>query len=123
MNYDISIYRTIYVPYENAVNVPDVFDVSVGSSFGYSEPNPQPNYNSPSLPNLSSYDNPISSFDAPIYDENSYTAAAVSFIIVFEALNNSIFIYYRALMMPIHSVTPCIVKMLVPWFERFENQL
>ena len=27
--------RTIYVPYDDAVNVPDVFDVSVGSSFGY----------------------------------------------------------------------------------------
>ena len=66
-------YRTIYVPYENAVNVPDIFDISVGSSFGYSEP---PATKSPSV--LSSYDNPISSFDAPIYDENSYTAEAVS---------------------------------------------
>ena len=66
-------YRTIYVPYENAVNVPDIFDISVGSSFGYSEPAAT---KSPSV--LSSYDNPISSFDAPIYDENSYTAEAVS---------------------------------------------
>ena len=67
--------RTIYVPYDNAANVPDVFDVSVGSSFGYSEPAPEPV--KPATP-PSSYDNPISSFDAPIYDENSYTAAAVS---------------------------------------------
>ena len=67
--------RTIYVPYDNAANVPDVFDVSVGSSFGYNEPAPEPV--KPVTP-PSSYDNPISSFDAPIYDENSYTAAAVS---------------------------------------------
>ena len=72
--------KTIYVPYEDAVNVPGVFDVSVGSSFGYSEPAPVPVPASPAPVNTisSSYDNPISSFDAPIYDENSYTAAAVS---------------------------------------------
>lgn len=68
--------KTIYVPYEDAVNVPGVFDVSVGSSFGYSEPVNQP---PPANPAPSSYDNPISSFDAPIYDENSYTAAASSY--------------------------------------------
>jgi len=65
--------RTVYVPYENAVNVPGVFDVSVGSSFGYSEPTARPVASNPS------YDNPISSFDAPIYDENSYTAEASSY--------------------------------------------
>ena len=68
-----SNYRTVYVPYENAVNVPGVFDVSVGSSFGYSEPTARPVASNPS------YDNPISSFDAPIYDENSYTAEASSY--------------------------------------------
>lgn len=47
----------------------------MGSSFGYSEPSASYSNNPPGL---SSYDNPISSFDAPIYDENSYTAAAVS---------------------------------------------
>ena len=59
------------MPYENAVNVPEVFDVSVGSSFGYSQPKP--------VASNPSYDNPISSFDAPIYDENSYTAEASSY--------------------------------------------
>ena len=63
----------MYVPYENAVNVPGVFDVSVASSFGYNEPSAQPVASNPS------YDNPISSFDAPIYDENSYTAEASSY--------------------------------------------
>ena len=63
------------MPYENAVNVPEIFDVSVGSSFGYSGSQPKP----APVPAgaASSYDNPISSFDAPIYDENSYTAEAV----------------------------------------------
>ena len=61
------------------MNVPDVFDVSVGSSFGYSEGAQQQQQQQPQQgPGPSSYDNPISSFDAPIYDENSYTAAAVS---------------------------------------------
>ena len=68
-------YRTIYVPYENAVNVPDIFDVSVGAGFGYSD---QPPVTKSPAAVQSSYDNPISSFDAPIYDENSYTAEAVS---------------------------------------------
>ena len=63
------------MPYENAVNVPGVFDVSVGSSFGYSGSQPKPAPVSAAA--SSSYDNPISSFDAPIYDENSYTAEAV----------------------------------------------
>ena len=69
-------YRTIYVPYENAVNVPDIFDVSVGAGFGYSD---QPPVTKSPAAVQSSYDNPISSFDAPIYDENSYTAEAVSY--------------------------------------------
>merc|ERR1711992_102997 len=57
----------------------DVFDVSVGSSFGYSDPPPPVQQNPPVGNPASSYDNPISSFDAPIYDENSYTAAASSY--------------------------------------------
>ena len=69
-------YRTIYVPYENAVNVPDIFDVSVGAGFGYSD---QPPVTKSPAAVQSSYDNPISSFDAPIYDENSYTAEAVNY--------------------------------------------
>ena len=76
----IPISRTIYVPYENAVNLPDVFELDVGSSFGYAEngAEPQPQQIIHGAPLPSSYDNPISSFDAPIYDENSYTASAVS---------------------------------------------
>ncbi len=74
----VIIFRTIYVPYDNAVNVPDVFDISVGTSFGYN--GQQGGQRQPPNPTNagSSYDNPISSFDAPIYDESSYTAAAVS---------------------------------------------
>jgi hypothetical protein len=29
------MFRTIYVPLENAVNVPDSYELSVGTSFGY----------------------------------------------------------------------------------------
>ena len=57
------------------MNVPDIFDVSVGAGFGYSD---QPPVTKSPAAVQSSYDNPISSFDAPIYDENSYTAEAVS---------------------------------------------
>ena len=81
-------FRTIYVPFENTVNVPDVFDVSVGSSFGYSGP-PQSSSKVPTANGASSYDNPISSFDAPIYDENSYTADAVSFVYKANDIGNS----------------------------------
>jgi hypothetical protein len=33
----LAFFRTIYVPFENTVNVPAVFDVPVSSSFGYSD--------------------------------------------------------------------------------------
>jgi hypothetical protein len=33
--------QTIYVPPENAINVPDTFGVDVGSSFGYGAPEEQ----------------------------------------------------------------------------------
>lgn len=69
--------RTIYVPYESAVNVPDIYDVSLVSSFGYKD-QPAKAIKKPVGP-PSSYDNPISSFDAPIYDENSYTAEASAY--------------------------------------------
>ena len=60
--------------------MPDIYDVSLSSSFGYKD---QP-AKAPAKPvgPPSSYDNPISSFDAPIYDENSYTAEAVSEIYI-----------------------------------------
>jgi len=57
--------RTIYVPVENAINVPEIFDISVGTSFGYNKNSKDsfPNFSSDSE---SSYNNPISSYDAPI---------------------------------------------------------
>ena len=63
------------------MNVPDIFDVSVGAGFGYSD---QPPVTKSPAAVQSSYDNPISSFDAPIYDENSYTAEAVSYLCTLE---------------------------------------
>ena len=57
--------RTIFVPVENAINIPDTFDISVGTSFGYNKNRKEtfPNFSSESD---SSYNNPISSYDAPI---------------------------------------------------------
>jgi hypothetical protein len=60
--------RTIFVPVENAINIPDTFDISVGTSFGY-------NKNKETFPTFSSesessYNNPISSYDAPIAPNN-----------------------------------------------------
>ena len=64
------------MPYELADNVPDVFDVSVGYTIQNS-----PASNSYKAPSASpgpgpGYDSDITSFDAPIYDENSYTAVS-----------------------------------------------
>lgn len=66
--------RTVYVPFENAVNVPsNIYDVAVATSFGYN-PGQKPKF--PSFPSAAppkpgpSYDNPISSYDAPIYNDN-----------------------------------------------------
>ena len=85
--------RTIYVPYESAVNVPDIYDVSLSSSFGYKD-QPTKATKKPVGP-PSSYDNPISSFDAPIYDENSYTAEAVSKLIILDYY--SVYLYSKIL--------------------------
>ena len=79
--------RTIYVPFESAVNVPSNFDIDVASSFGYSSgsngsPSPtssssQSGYKFPNFPaNSPSYDNPISSYDAPISNVN-YNAKVI----------------------------------------------
>lgn len=67
--------RTIFVPVENAINIPNTFDISVGTSFGYNKNNKEtfPNFSSESD---SSYNNPISSYDAPIAPstkENSFS--------------------------------------------------
>jgi len=83
--------RTVYVPFENAVNIPaNAYDVNVASSFGYTSGAPSqqagsgavpPNYSGfPNFPvtgasaSPPSYDSSISSYDAPILDDNSYTA-------------------------------------------------
>lgn len=71
--------RTVYVPFENTVNVPSIYDVSVATSFGYNPNNPAagagaggkakfPNF--AAAANSPGYDNPISSYDAPIYNDN-----------------------------------------------------
>ncbi len=117
--------RTIYVPYDSAVNVPEIFDVNVGSSFGYSEPQQQQQPSYSFNPGSSAYDNPISSFDAPIYDENSYTAAAVRWKLKLKwdtkARYLILFLIFRVLMTPIHSVTRCIEKMLAHLCAKWEN--
>jgi hypothetical protein len=89
--------RTIYVPIENAINIPAHFDINVGSSFGKpnrkissgggggsgrkNNPNKArgvfvntPSPAVPASPVATSYDNPISSYDAPITLDKSYTA-------------------------------------------------
>jgi hypothetical protein len=79
--------RTVYVPFESAVNIPNTYDVSVASNFGFSSGAPSqqagtgaapPNYsgfpNFPASAAPPSYDSSISSYDAPILDDNSYTA-------------------------------------------------
>eukprot|EP00095_Tigriopus_kingsejongensis_P011833 maker-scaffold412_size179788-snap-gene-0.20 protein:Tk11833 transcript:maker-scaffold412_size179788-snap-gene-0.20-mRNA-1 annotation:"kxy xw signal peptide domain protein" len=74
--------RTIYVPVENAINIPSNFDVNIGTSFGLGakKRKQQPPLGFPNFPGgvklaqPPSYDNPISSYDAPIYNDNSYTA-------------------------------------------------
>jgi len=53
--------RTFYVPIENAINIPDSYDINVGTSFGYNK-----NSNKEYLSGSSSYDHPVTSVDAPI---------------------------------------------------------
>ena len=73
--------------------MPDIYDVSLSSSFGYKD-QPTKATKKPVGP-PSSYDNPISSFDAPIYDENSYTAEAVSKLIILDYY--SVYLYSNIL--------------------------
>ena len=51
--------QTIYVPPENAVNIPETFGVDVGSSFGYESPEEEVRLN----PAASSF-----SFDSPAFN-------------------------------------------------------
>lgn len=74
--------RTIYVPVQNAVNIPTSFDIDIGTSFGLGKKKrgKKPGFSNfpvgsgATLSPPPSYDNPISSYDAPIYNDNSYTA-------------------------------------------------
>jgi len=66
--------RTIFVPIENAINIPETFDINLGTSFGYNrKKNSQAGF--PNFPSFgagaSSYDSPISSYDAPIAPSSS----------------------------------------------------
>ena len=74
--------RTVYVPFENTVNVPNIYDVSVATSFGYNSGGNKakfPNFASQAgAENSPGYDNPISSYDAPIYNDN-YSAKVLCF--------------------------------------------
>merc|ERR1719391_410604 len=66
--------RTIFVPIENAINIPETFDINLGTSFGYNR-NKNSQAGFPNFPNFgagaSSYDSPISSYDAPIAPSSS----------------------------------------------------
>ena len=59
-NENARLIRKVFVPHENSESIPEVFDVSVGTSFGYKSRNPV--FSFPS----SSYNNPVTSYEAPI---------------------------------------------------------
>ena len=56
--------RKIFVPRDQSERIPEVFDVSVGTSFGYNKPHNRV-ISFPSSDG-SSYNNPVSSYEAPI---------------------------------------------------------
>ena len=60
-NENVRFIRKVFVPHENSESIPEVFDVSVGTSFGYNKPR-NPVFSFPS----SSYNNPVTSYEAPI---------------------------------------------------------
>merc|ERR1711971_469850 len=57
--------RTIYVPQDKAASLPRIFDVDVGTSFGYNKLK-KSRFPSFSTDDIYSYNNPITSYDAPI---------------------------------------------------------
>ena len=57
--------RTIYVPQDKAASLPKIFDVDVGTSFGYNKLK-KSRFPSFSSDDIYSYNNPITSYDAPI---------------------------------------------------------
>ena len=58
------MFRKIFVPRDQSERIPEVFDVSVGTSFGYNKPHNRV-ISFPSSDG-SSYNNPVSSYEAPI---------------------------------------------------------
>lgn len=68
--------RTFYVPYENAINIPDSYDVNIGTSFGYTDEDAQPSF---ATTNKHIVDNEISSFDVSpgISSENQEIVASL----------------------------------------------
>ena len=58
-------YRTIYVPQDKSESLPEIFDVDVGTSFGYNKLK-KSKFSSFSPEDRYSYNNPITSYDAPI---------------------------------------------------------
>ena len=57
--------RTIYVPQDKSASLPKIFDVDVGTSFGYNKLK-KSRFPSFSSEDRYSYNNPITSYDAPI---------------------------------------------------------
>merc|ERR1711971_540147 len=57
--------RTIYVPQDKAASLPKIFDVDVGTSFGYNKLK-KSRFPSSSSEDRYSYNNPITSYDASI---------------------------------------------------------
>ena len=60
----INLSRKIFVPRDQSERIPEVFDVSVGTSFGYNKPQ----HRVTSFPSSlgSSYTNPLTSYEAPL---------------------------------------------------------
>ena len=57
------MFRKIFVPRDQSERIPEVFDVSVGTSFGYNKPHNRVT----SFPSSDgSYNNPARSYEAPI---------------------------------------------------------
>ena len=63
--------RKVFVPQENSANI---FDINVGTSFGYNQKEKKSRFPSFSAVEKSSYSNPITSYDAPIAPSNDNLA-------------------------------------------------
>jgi len=61
-----SAIRTIFVPQDNKASLPKIIDVDIGTSFGYNNKLKKSRFPSFSEVEKSSYNSPITSYDAPI---------------------------------------------------------